>query len=190
MRSGWQKILILIPVLAAIACGGGGGSDAGVVDNSPTPVVAAFHADQPTPPNNSVALLQGQQNADVVTVRVTATNMTGIYGAAFELLYDETKATFIGSSPGSLLEQGGQTPYYDFQDTGSGRVLVVATRQGNVGTANAAGTMTIVNLTFRVKAVGGSRADFATSPTVYDGQLVPQPKTGIFWTAGSLVGSP
>ncbi len=187
MRSGSQKLLILLPMLAAFACGGGGGGDA-VVDNSPSPVVAAFRPDEPTPPNSTAAMLQGQQNADVVTVKATVTNVTGIYAAAFDVLYDETKATYIGFSPGTLLEQGSHSPTYQVRDTGNGRVVVAATRNGNVGTVNAAGTVTIVNLTFRVKAVGESRADFAPNPILYDGQLTPQPKTGIFWTAGALVG--
>lgn len=189
MSVAWRGVLILLPVLSAFACGGGGSGDAGVVDNSPSPVVASFRADELSPAANTVALLRGSASADLVTVKVTATNTTGIYATAFEVLYDTSKATFVNWSAGALLEQGGHTPTYQVADSGSGRVVVAASRNGNVATVNATGTVTIVNLTFRVKVVGESRATFATGPILYDGQLPPQAKSGMLWTAGTLTGT-
>jgi len=191
MRSSFRGVVLLLPVLAAVACGGGGGGsgDGGVVNPSPNPVIASFRSDDNTPTVNTVALIQGSRNADLVTVRVTVTDATAVFATAFEIVYDTTKAGYVNWSPGSLLEQGGHVPTYTISDSGTGRVVVAASRTGAAGTVNAAGTVTVVNLTFRMKVVGESRADFATSPVLYDGQNPPVAKSDITWTAGSLVGT-
>jgi hypothetical protein len=191
MRLGLRAALLMMPVFAAVACGGGGGAsgDGGVIDPSPTPLSASFLSDDNTPSSKTIAMIQGPRNADLVTVRVTVTDTTGIYGAAFEVVYDTAKAAYVNWSAGTLLEQGGHSPSYTVGDNGSGRVVVAASRNGNVATVNAAGTVTLVNLTFRVKQAGESRAVFAAGPVLYDGQATPQPKSGILWTAGALVGT-
>lgn len=189
MRFGLRGALVLIPVLATFACGGGGSGDGGVVDPSPTPVTASFRADDASPRANTVAMIQGTRNADLVTVKVTVTSSTDVYATAFEVVYDRANAAYVNWSAGTLLEQGSHTPTYQVADNGNGRVVVAASRNGSVGTVSASGTVTVVNLTFRVKSVGESRSVFAANPVLYDGQSPPQSKSGIVWTSGTLVGT-
>jgi hypothetical protein len=137
-------------------------------------------------------MLEGSKSGDTVTVRVAVTNTTAIYGAAFDVTYDATKVTYVSWSAGTLLEQGGHTPTYQValsDPSNPGRVVVVVSRNGNVGTVNASGTVDAVRLTFRVRAKGASRGEFGLSPVLYDGQAPPQPKAGINWTAGTFQGS-
>jgi hypothetical protein len=190
MRFGLRTALVLLPVVAAVACGGGGGNgDGGVIDPSPTPLSASFLSDDNTPSSMTIAMIQGPRSGDLVTVRVTVTDTTGIYATAFEIEYDKAKAAYVNWSAGTLLEQGGHSPSYTVGDNGNGRVVVAASRNGNVATVNASGTVTVVNLTFRVKQVGESRAVFAPGPVLYDGQIPPAAKSDVIWTAGSLVGT-
>lgn len=190
MRLALREVALLVPVLATVACGGGGGGDAGVVNPSPDPVTASFQADDNSPGANSVGMLQGTHSADLVTVRVTVTNTTGVYGAAFDVTYDVAKVGYVSWSAGTLLEQGGHLPTYTVSDNGAGRVVVAASRNGSVGTVNASGTVDMIKLTFRMKVVGESRADFGADPILYDGQNPPAEKASINWYAGSLVGTP
>ena len=183
--------LLFASALALAGCGGGGGgSDAGVTpDPSPSPIVASFAADTTSPGSNTTSMLEGSKSGDTVTVRVAVTNVTALYAAAFDITYDDTKVTYVATSPGTLFEQGGHTPTYQVNVPDPGRVVVGVSRNGNVGTVNASGTVDAVRLTFRVRVTGASRAEFGLSPILYDGQVPPQPKSGINWTAGTLQGS-
>lgn len=183
--------LLFGSALVLAGCGGGGGgTDAGAnPDPSPDPIVASFAADTAAPGANTASMLEGSKSGDTVTVRVAVTSATGLYAAAFDVTYDDTKVTFVGSSAGTLFEQGGHTPTYQVSVPDPGRVVVAVSRNGNVGTVNASGTVDAVRLTFRVRVTGASRAEFGLNPVLYDGQVPPQPKAGINWTAGTLQGS-
>lgn len=180
----------LIGAIATLtACGGGGGSsNGGVIDPSPSPLTAAFQADQVAPNSSQVAMLEGSKSGDVVTVKVTVTGVSGIYGAAFEVSYDSNNAAYVNYSPGSLFEQGGQTPNYTVSTPSPGRVVVGISRVGSVTTTGAGTTATAVNLTFRVKNSGSSRLDFEGGAALLDGQIPNQPLAGISWFGGSLQG--
>lgn len=191
MKIGIRGVLMAVAA-ATVACGGGGGgsdSSGGTIGPSPTPVTAAFAPDSPIPPSNTFALLEGSKTGDLVTVRATLTNATGVYGVAFEITYDSAKVAYVSYSAGTLLEQGGQTPTYQVSVPTAGRVVVAASRNGNVAAVNASGTVDVIRLTFRAKTTGASRGEFGLSPVVYDGQAPPQPKAGISWTAGTFQGS-
>lgn len=186
--------LLFGSVLILAGCGGGGGgSDAGAGPNpSPDPILASFAADTSAPGSNTVSMLEGSKSGDTVTVRLAVTNATGLYGAAFDVTYDPSKVTYSNWSAGTLFEQGGHTPTYQvsLSDPATpGRVVVVVSRNGNVGTVSASGTVDVVRLTFRVRAKGASRGEFGLSPALYDGQAPPQQKTGINWTAGTFQGA-
>lgn len=182
--------LLFGSALVLAGCGGGGGSDAGAgPDPSPNPVIAAFAADTTSPGANTVSMLEGSKSGDTVTVRVAVTNTTALYATAFDLTYDDTKVSYVSFSAGTLFEQGGHAPTYQVSVPDPGRVVVAVSRNGNVGTVNASGTVDAVRLTFRVRATGASRAEFGLSPVLYDGQAPPQPKAAINWTAGTFQGS-
>ncbi|HEX6851258.1 MAG TPA: cohesin domain-containing protein [Candidatus Polarisedimenticolaceae bacterium] len=183
--------LLFGSALVLTGCGGGGGgSDAGTGPNpSPDPIIAAFAADTTAPGGNTVSMLEGSKSGDTVTVRVAVTNTTALYATAFDLTYDDTQVTYVSHSAGQLFEQGGHAPTYQVNVPDPGRVVVAVSRNGNVGTVNASGTVDAVRLTFRVRAKGASRAEFGLAPVLYDGQPTPQPKPGINWTAGTFQGS-
>jgi hypothetical protein len=179
--------LLLTAVVVATACGGGGGSDGGTVGGgSQSPISAAFTADEPQPPSNSVAMAQGSKSGDLVTVRVNVVGVSGVYGTAFDVTYDSTKADYVSWSAGTLLEQGGNTPNYTVTVPSAGTVVVGASRTGSTGVT--ASGQAIVNLTFRVKATGTFPVTIQNS-VLYDSQNPPQPLPGITWYAGSLTGA-
>lgn len=185
------RALLFGSALVLAGCGGGGGgSDAGTApDPSPDPIIAAFAADTTAPGGNTVSMLEGSKSGDTVTVRVAVTNTTALYAAAFDVTYDDTQVSYVNSSAGQLFEQGGHAPTYQVSVPDPGRVVVAVSRNGNVGTVNASGTVDAIRLTFRVRAKGASRAEFGLNPALFDGQAPPQPKVGINWTAGTFQGS-
>lgn len=183
--------LLFGSALLLVGCGGGGGgSDAGTgPDPSPDPIIAAFAADTASPGANTVSMLEGSKSGDTVTVRIAVTNTTALYATAFDLTYDDTKVSYVNFTAGTLFEQGGHAPTYQVTVPDPGRVVVAVSRNGSVGTVNASGTVDAVRLTFRVRAKGASRAEFGLTPVLYDGQVPPQPKASINWTAGTFQGS-
>ena len=54
---------------------------------------------------------------------------------------------------------------------------------------DAVGTVTVIELTFRVEEEGSSQINFQAA-TLLDDQLQPQPIPGIAWHGGSLDGLP
>jgi hypothetical protein len=174
-------------VALATACGGGGGSaDGGTIGGSQTLIAASFTPEQPNPGSGSVAMAEGTKNADLVTVQVAVVGVNGVYGAAFEVTYDSTKADYVGWSAGTLLEQGGNAPNYSVVLSQPGRVVVGASRTGSTGGVTASG-QSMINLTFRVE-VPGTFPLVIENPGLFDSQIPPQTIPGITWFAGSLVG--
>ncbi len=177
--------LLIALLLAATACGSSGGGG-GVVTPS---LAASFTADQPSPGPDMVSLDEGSKTGNLVTVEIQVTDISGVYGAAFDLTYDPSMATFENWFSGSLLEQGGQTPAYQVNATQSGQLVISVTRQGNVGGANAVGTVTLIRLVFRVTQTGSSSISFPGIPTLLDAQTQPQPIFVSDWFGGTIVGT-
>jgi len=181
---------LLTVLLAGTACGGGGGGTTGPAP-SPTPLTASFIPVTNTPPSSSVAMAEGTKSGDVVTVRVNVAAVSSVYGAAFYADYDPAQGAFVGYTPGTILEQGGNAPTYQVDDDATrGRVTVGASRTGNVSGVNVTSSQTLVNLTFRVKKAGTSALS-VQNPILYDPgapPVPPQPIAGVTWLAGSLRG--
>jgi hypothetical protein len=175
-------VLVLASAILATACGGSGGG--GTIKSG---LSAAFIADEPAPGADTVAMAEGAATNNLVTVDVTVTDTNGVYAADFDVLFDPNSATYEGWSPGTLLEQGGHAPIYGVGTPVDGRLVVVATRQGDVGGADAAGTVPVIRLIFSVTEVGQSLMSFQAN-SLLDSQPQPQPIGGIDWYAGSLEG--
>jgi hypothetical protein len=180
-------LMLVLALITAPACGGGGGgSDPG---GSPTPVAASFVADQPAPSGNTAAMAQGTASNDIVVVNVTLTGTNGVYGTAFEVVYDAIHTSFLGFTPGTVFEQGGVTPQYQITAESSAtppRIVVGISRTGSTGT-NVSGTKTVVSLQFRVKQAGVYPLSIENA-VVFDSQATPQPIPGIAWFAGAVEG--
>jgi hypothetical protein len=177
--------LLMLAIVTAPACGGGGGgSDPG---GSPSPLAASFVPDQPSPGANTVAFAEGSKSNDVVTVNVTMTSTNGVFGAAFEVVYDDAHTTFLGYTPGSVVEQGGNSPTYNVDGAANpGRIVVGVSRTGSAAT-NVSGTKTVIGLQFRVKQAGVYPMVIQNA-AVYDSQNPPQQIGGISWFAGAVSG--
>lgn len=179
-------IALILALVTAPACGGGGGSDSGT-GGSPGPLAASFVPDQDSPGAKTVAMAQGPKSNDVVNVYVTLTDTTGVYGAALEVVFDDTHAAFIGYSKGAAFETGGDVPNYLVDGaTNPGRVVIGVSRTGGT-TTNVVGSKAMVTLKFRVKNTGTFPLVIQNG-AVYDGQATPQPIAGISWFAGALQG--
>jgi hypothetical protein len=179
--------LLIVLLLAATACGSSSGDAASVVTGSS--ITASFTADQPSPGPDVVSLDEGSRAGDLVTVDIKVTDISDVYGAAFDVAYDSGMATFENWSSGSLLEQGGQTPTYLVNATQPGQLIISVERQGNVGGAEAVGTVTLIRLTFRVTQSGVSPVSFPGIPTLLDSQPQPQPIFVTGWYGGTIVGA-
>jgi hypothetical protein len=176
--------LLLLALLAAPACGGGGGGDS-ATGGSPGPLSASFVADQPSPGSNTVAMLEGPKNNDIVSVYVTLTDTSGVYGAALEVVFNTADAAYLGFTHGAAFEQGGISPNYTVDGTSNpGRIVIAVSRTGSTGT-NIVGSKAMLTLQFRVKQAGTFPVTFENS-AIYDAQSPPQPVAGIAWFAGAL----
>jgi len=177
---------LVLALLTAPACGGGGGSEDGT-GGSPGPVSASFVPDQATPGANTVAMAQGPKSNDIVNIYVTLTDTNGVYGAALDIVFDDVHAVYMGYTKGAAFEQGGDMPNYVVDgSTNPGRVVVGVSRT-NGTTTNIVGSKAVVVLKFRVKNVGTFPMTYQNG-AVYDGQSTPQPIAGISWFAGALEG--
>ena len=188
MRHGRTALLLLIAAAALIGCGGGGGGDEDPVGGGGTTVAADFVADQPSPPASTVSMQKGPASSNLVTVKVDATGVSNIYGAAFELAFDGNLAEYTGFTYGTFFEQGGNNPNYTVSSPAPGQIVVGVTRTGNVPGVGTTASKTMVNLTFRVK-VAGSGGVTVPDAVLYDAQIQPQPVSGISWEAGTLRGN-
>jgi hypothetical protein len=198
MKVALKGLLLTLAVLE-LACGGGS-STGNVIDpgrspdpgpgTSPGPLTASFVPATFTPGNNLVTMAQGAKSGDTVTVNVQVSETSGLFGAGFNVTYNASNVTYVGWSPGGLLETGGNTVNYLVADDPSrGIVKVTATRWGSEPAIDVIGTMTLINLTFRVLSTGSFPLAFAGTKALDDAQIPSQPLPNISWYGGSLLGS-
>lgn len=182
-RAQWAVLLGLVSIAAA--CGGGGGGGDKVVGGPTSNLSANFVGDQLSPAANQITLAQQTAFSDVVTVAVWVTDISNVYGAAFDLVYNPSLVRYEGWEPGVLLEQGGYSPNYTVEVPQAGRVVVGVSRMGNVRGANAVGTRTLIRLVFRATAVGSSPVAFQAASLIDDG-FPPEEILGTSWFGGTL----
>ena len=181
-----ETLVLLLALGVAPACGGGGGS-ALDVGGSPSPLSASFVAEQPTPGAKTVSMLQASKSNDVVSVYVTLSDTSGVYGTAFEVAFDTAGAAYLGFTHGAAFEAGGGTPAYTVDgSTNPGRIVVGVARTSGT-TTNIVGSKAVLVLQFRVKQAGAFPVTLQNG-IVYDGQVPPQPIASIQWFAGAITG--
>lgn len=183
---------LLVSALA-LGCGGRGGPGSG--DDGLDPVGGAltgdFTADASPPGAGSVSLQPGSSSADVVTVDVVVTDSGGIFGVAFDLVFDPDRAAYLGAEEGRLLDADGADTLF-LVTAGAGRLVVGATRVQDAGNSvvdvDAAGPQVLASFRFRVRAAGASRIDFDPDRprAVRDRDGV---ERGVSWHGGALVGN-
>lgn len=127
---------------------------------------------------NSVSLASGAgTTATTLILEVRATQVTDLYGVAFDLAYPNAALQFVRATPGALLANGSvqavtSTP---------GTLIVGGTHLGNVAGANGSGV--VMTLEFAAAAAGtGSFAFSRNAAFDSDGDAMP----GVGWIAGSV----
>ena len=142
-----KRILtVALCLLTAVACGGGG-SDGGVVGGGSTTLTVTYSPANANPGPDSVSLAQGTIQTNLITLDVLVTDAQGVYGAGFDLSYNSSSLTFVGYSPGTILESGGNSPSYQVSAPSPGDLVVGVSRTGQVPGVDVSGTQTLVRLT-------------------------------------------
>lgn len=134
-----KHLLILCSVLLISACGGGGG---GGESSSTSPSSTITFSGSSSGYNVYMAQNTSQSSGSVIAIDVKVDNVSDIYGAAFDVDFDSSKMTYSSYSAGSFLESGGNSVTYQaaLQSDTSGKLIVVASRQGAISGNSGSGT--------------------------------------------------
>jgi hypothetical protein len=181
-------ILTAFLITAAVACGGGDSADKTIGGGSggSSNLVGDFLPDQPAPVANVVAMKKGGASGNLVTIEITVTDVSGLFGADFDVAYDTSRVQYVNWRGGSVLESGGQSVSYLVEAAQPGRLVVGASRQGAAaGGVNVTGTQTMIEFTFRAIQAGSSGVKFE-SATLFNAQSPPQRIPGITFAGGTL----
>jgi hypothetical protein len=180
-------LVLTMALVAAPACGGGGGSTDSGVGGSPSTVSASFVPDLTSPGSNTVAMLQASKSNDIVNVWVTLTGTPNVFAAAFEVVFNSADATYLGYTKGAALEAGGNAPNYTVDGTSNPGRIVVGVARTNGTATNITSSKAILTLQFRVNQPGMSPVSIENG-VIFDAQATPQPIANILWFAGALSG--
>lgn len=167
-------------VLAFTACGGGGGGG-GPTEPTPPPVTQPqiIFTPQGAAGTNSLFLASAATTtANTLFLEVRASQVTDLYGVAFDLTYPRDQLQFVQASPGPLLGAAGSV---QTAVSAPGIVIVGGTHLGNVQGATGSGVVMI--LQFNAVAAGeGDLRFFRNSALDSDGALL----RGVSWVGGSV----
>ncbi len=194
----WTRILLLAMTLgaAALAPSCGGSNDNGGMTGG---VVATFAAAEPNPGANEMTMQPGTVSGTTFNVRITATDVTDFFGAAFTVdLPANVGFVSLDSSQSFLRDGSFPTANLLFTATApTGNKVIVAATRLNAGTysgVNVTGTRDLVTLTLRVSAtMSASAITFDTTTPLevrnsvqppLEGQLIP-----VTWSGGAVSAS-
>ena len=174
----------LLPVIAAgflvlAACGGGGGGGGGGPTEPTPPPPGIVFTPQGSAVNNTISLASGAAtNANTLVLEVRATQVTDLYGVAFDLTYPSAQLQFTRVTAGPLLGAGGNAQAVA---SPAGTLIVGGTHLGNVPGANGSGV--ILTLEFSAVSAGSGSFAFARNSALdSDGDAI----SGVAWLAGSV----
>ena len=171
---GLTALALAWPALA-YACSGGGGGSPSEPGPSPTvtPTVSPLPTPTPTPTPGGgpgitfiaastgpgLVLAQGAATtASSLTVELRAAQVTGLYGAAFDLDYPTAALTFTSASVGTFLGTSGQVSMQVVEST-PGHLVVGVTRLGQVAGVDGSGV--VLQLVFTPVAAGSGPFTFS-----------------------------
>lgn len=167
-------------VLALAACGGGGGGGGTPTEPPPPPPPAAAIVFTPSSAAgaNSVFLASGPAStASTLFLEVRASQVTDLYGVAFDLTYPSAQLQFVQATPGGLLGAAGSVQAVT---SGAGALIVGGTHLGNVPGSTGSGV--IMTLQFNAIAAGEGQLSFSRNSALdSDGGLLP-----VTWVAGAV----
>ncbi len=176
--------VILISAIFTICCGGGGssGGGGGVV---PPSIIASFTAAKSDPDTMDVTLQRKSQSSDSFTVDVVITDVNGVFSASFDLVYDGTLLDYLNYTEGDFLNGDGATTSFLISEQ-SGRLVIGASRLGQVPGINAVGDRVLMSIAFRVKKTGSTSVSFENNSLLDSGGT---PIQGLEWFGGTGSGS-
>lgn len=176
-----RRLGTILLVLALTACGGGGGGGGGGPTEPtppPPPQAAIVFTAAGAAGANSVFLASGSgSNANTLVLEVRASQVTDLYGVAFDLAYPSAQLQFVEATPGPLLGAAGSV---QAAPGAGGNLIVGGTHLGNVPGATGSGV--IMTLRFNAIAAGNGQFQFSRNSALdSDGGLLP-----VTWVAGSV----
>ena len=177
--NGRSGLALACALVFAFGCGGG--SNGGPT----TPPASIVFTPSGTAGANSVALVSGSGSSGttlILTVRVT--QVTGVYGVAFDLVYPSAQLQFADATEGSFLS--GTATSFQFSETTAGRVVVGISRLGAV--AGVSGSGDLMTLRFTSRGVAGSGALSFQSHTAFNSTA--KAISGVTWLGGSVTVTP
>ncbi len=171
-------VLLLALALLLTACGGSSGGGSSTPTEPPPPTPGIVLTPQGTPGVNSLYLASGSATTTTTLVlELRASQVTDLYGVAFNLTYPATQLQFVRATAGPLLNSGA------VQATVSspGTLIVGGTHLG--ATPGASGSGVVMTLEFSAVAAGsGSFAFTRNSALDSTGAAI----SGLTWLAGSV----
>lgn len=181
MRLGSFRNLLLLAPLLCFACGGGGGGGGPTtpIDPDPPPTTSGITYIQDGPAISNSLALQAQSTAGTTLVLdLVATDVSDLYGVAFDLVFPANTLAFQGASEGSFLA-GSQT---SLQTSANGAILIVGyTRLGLV--AGSSGSGVLMTLRFQSTSSGGGPLTFDNARAIdSSGREI----AGLTWVSGDV----
>lgn len=161
-------LLAVAAVLLSPACGGGGGGGPTAPPPPPpqTPSITFTASGQAGA--GSIALVRQGQGSDRLSLQVSASQVTGLYGVAFDLRFPSAALDFDGFDEGTLLGSGGADTSIQVVEAPPGNLVVGATRLNTVPGVNGSGVL--LTLHFNSVASGNGSIVF-DGPQAFDRDL-------------------
>jgi hypothetical protein len=173
-------VLLAALSLLALACGGGGGGSPTAPTPTPTPVASIVFTPQGAPGSNTVFLAQGAATtATTLILEVRASQVTDLYGVAFNLTYPSAQLQFASATAGALL--GGDSGSAQAVVSTPGTLVVGGSHLGAVPGANGSGV--VLTLVFTATAAGQGSFAFALNSAF---NSAGHTQGGISWLAGTV----
>lgn len=170
---------LALAVALLIACGGGGGG------GGPTAPPSIVYSASGTAGANSVALVQGSgSSATRLVLAVRVTQVTGLFGVAFDVVYPSGALQFAGATEGTFLS--GTNTSFQFSEPTAGRLVVGLTRLGAV--AGVSGSGDLMTLQFTPRSTAGSGGIGFQSNAAFNATANAIP--GVTWFGGSVTVTP
>lgn len=144
-----NKLILALPCLVTLACGGGGSH--GPIDPSPTPIPATltFTPDTNSPTPRSFALVQGAETiTDQITILIRANDFTsGFSMFRGTIVYDTSVVTQVNYTEGDFLKQGGGLASFSVTGLNTNQTSIRIDRPSSLVAAT--GTGTVIALRFK-----------------------------------------
>ncbi|MEM1249124.1 MAG: cohesin domain-containing protein [Acidobacteriota bacterium] len=160
-----MKRLLWFGLFGLLACGGGGGGGGGTPAPTPPPTGPSSVALEATAPTSGIFVQRGGGSGGTrLEVEVRAVEVSGVFGLAFDLVFPANLLSYQGFAEGDFLGADGAETSLQVSDTGSGRLIVGATRLGQVGAMTGSGV--VVTLVFQATTIGTGALSFQANEAI------------------------